>query len=78
LRGTIEILRPQLHLIKHIVESNLFDSLIDQNEDTWFEAKKKNPYDFSTAAGHYELAKDVCGFANAEGGFILVGFENGS
>jgi predicted HTH transcriptional regulator len=62
-------------LIKRIVESRLFDSLIDQNEDAWFEAKKKNPYDFTTAAGRYELAKDVCAFANAEGGFILVGFE---
>jgi predicted HTH transcriptional regulator len=60
--------------IKDIVESHLFDSLIGQDEDLWFEAKQKNPYDFSTAAGRYELAKDVCAFANAEGGFILIGF----
>jgi predicted HTH transcriptional regulator len=61
--------------IKDIVESHLFDSLIGQNEDTWFEAKQKNPYDFTTAAGRYELAKDVCAFANGEGGFILIGFQ---
>jgi predicted HTH transcriptional regulator len=59
--------------IKTILDNRQFDLLIGQEEDTWFEAKGRNPYDFTTPAGRYELAKDVSAFANADGGILVVG-----
>jgi hypothetical protein len=59
--------------IKNILEARQFQTLIGQDEDSWFEAKGSHPYDFTTPAGRYELAKDVSSFANAEGGFLIVG-----
>jgi Schlafen, AlbA_2 len=59
--------------VKAIVDSQRFDSFIGLNEDAWFDAKHKNPYDLDEAEGRFELAKDVCAFANAEGGFLVVG-----
>jgi hypothetical protein len=59
--------------IKTILDNRQFDLLIGQEEDTWFEAKGRNPYDFTTLAGRYELAKDVSAFANADGGILVVG-----
>jgi hypothetical protein len=59
--------------IKIILENRQFAALIGLDEDTWLEAKGKNPYDFATPAGRYELAKDITAFANAEGGILLVG-----
>lgn len=59
--------------IKEILDGRRFDELIGLDEDTWLEAKGRNPYDFTTPAGRYELAKDVSAFANAEGGFLIVG-----
>ena len=59
--------------IKTILETRQFAALIGLDEDTWLEAKRKNPYDFATPAGRYELAKDITAFANAEGGILLVG-----
>jgi hypothetical protein len=59
--------------IKAILDSHQFNNLIGQDEDTWFEAKGNNPYDFATPVGRYELAKDVSAFANAEGGILIVG-----
>ncbi len=59
--------------IKAILDCRRFDQLIGQEEDTWLEAKGRNPYDFTTSAGRYELAKDVSSFANADGGILIVG-----
>ena len=50
-------------------------SLIGIHEDSWFEAKQQNTYDLDTPTGRYELAKDTCAFANAEGGFIVIGLR---
>jgi len=59
--------------VKAILGSYQFDSLIGLEEDTWLEAKGRNPYDFTTPAGRFELAKDVSAFANADGGILIVG-----
>ena len=62
-----------LKSIKTILDTRQFAALIGLDEDTWLEAKGRNPYDFTTPAGRYELAKDASAFANAEGGILLVG-----
>lgn len=62
-------------LIKAIVDARDFPALIGRIEDLWLDVKQKPGYDFSTPVGRFELAKDVTAFANAEGGFILVGFK---
>lgn len=59
--------------IKTILDTHAYGSLIGLEEDTWLEAKGRNPYDFSTPAGRFELAKDVSAFANADGGILIVG-----
>ena len=59
--------------VKAILDTRQFAALIGLDEDTWLEAKGRNPYDFATPAGRYELAKDITAFANAEGGIVLVG-----
>jgi predicted HTH transcriptional regulator len=59
--------------IKTILETRQFEALVGQDEDAWFEAKGRHPYDFTTSAGRYELAKDVSAFANADGGFLIIG-----
>jgi hypothetical protein len=59
--------------IKAILDARAYGSLIGVEEDAWFEAKGRNPYDFGTPDGRYELGKDVSSFANAEGGFLVIG-----
>ena len=59
--------------IKTILDTRQFSALIGLDEDTWLEAKRKNPYDFATPTGRYELAKDITAFANADGGILLIG-----
>lgn len=59
--------------VKAILDAHDYNALIGLDEDTWLEAKGRNPYDFTTPYGHYELAKDVSAFANAEGGILIVG-----
>jgi hypothetical protein len=59
--------------IKAILDTRQFDALLGQDEDAWFEAKGRSPYDFATPAGRYELAKDVSAFANTDGGILIVG-----
>ena len=62
-----------LERIKKILETCEFSQFVGLDEDQWFEAKGKSPYDLDTASDSYELAKDVSSFANAEGGFIVIG-----
>lgn len=50
-----------------------FAKFIELREDDVFEAKGSAPYDFSKPDAQYELAKDVSSFANANGGWIIVG-----
>src|SRR2546426_10290931 len=61
--------------IKTILDSRTFDELVGLKEASWFDAKSKPAYDFSTAAGRVELAKDVSGFANAQGGYLIMGLH---
>lgn len=59
--------------IRAILDSGRFAELVGLDEDTWLEAKGRNPYDLNSPGGRYELAKDVSAFANADGGFLIVG-----
>lgn len=59
--------------IKSIIEERRFNDLVGIEEDTWLEAKGRNPYNLGGPADRYELAKDVSAFANADGGFLIVG-----
>jgi len=48
--------------------------MIGTPESLWLDAKVI-PYALGSPKDRYELAKDVSAFANAEGGFVLVGFD---
>lgn len=61
--------------IQQIVATRQLASFIDRKEDAWFEAKSAAAYDLNSPAGRWELAKDVSAFANANGGFIVVGLN---
>lgn len=61
--------------VKAIIDSRDFGSLIGSQEDAWLEAKGANPYNLDAPEGRYELAKDVAAFANATGGFVIVGLQ---
>ena len=61
--------------IKQILEERTLDLLIGLKEDSWFDAKGCQGYDLSTPQGRIDLAKDVTGFANSEGGHIIVGLR---
>lgn len=61
--------------IKAALESLDFSSLIGLDEDQWFEGKQRGAYALETPSGRYELAKDVCAFANSEGGYLLIGLK---
>lgn len=59
--------------ILNILKSKDFSELIGIEEDLYFEAKGKNPYNLDSPNGRYELAKDVSAFANSEGGIVVIG-----
>ena len=44
-------------------------------EGQYLEVKTGVGYDLETAAGRFELVKDVTAFANASGGFLLLGLK---
>ena len=58
--------------IQAILESQDFSCLLGEAETVNLEAKQE-PYDLTTAASRYELAKDVSSLANARGGHLLIG-----
>jgi len=58
--------------IKAILDSGNFDAFITAVEDEQIECKAA-PYQLHEAHQKQELAKDVSGFANANGGVILIG-----
>lgn len=58
--------------IQAILESQDFSRLLGEAETVNLEAKQE-PYDLTTAASRYELAKDVSSLANARGGHLLIG-----
>jgi len=57
-----------------ILESSDFYKFVGVVEDLHFECKGA-PYQLVNNKDKQELAKDVCGFANSEGGIIVVGLE---
>jgi predicted HTH transcriptional regulator len=59
--------------VAEILDSGDFSGLIGMSEDVELEVKSA-PYDLTSPHGRYELAKDVSAFANAQGGFLLIGF----
>ena len=61
--------------IEKIIKSGQLSKMIGLEEDAHFEAKGRNAYNLETAKGRYELAKDLSAFANAEGGFLIIGLE---
>jgi len=60
--------------LESIVNSGDFDSLIGSTESEFFDCKRE-AYNLKIDAAKYELAKDVSAFANAGGGYILIGIE---
>jgi predicted HTH transcriptional regulator len=64
-----------LEIIRRALEDRQFERLVGLDEDNWFEAKQSAGYKLDTPSGRYELAKDVCAFANSDGGFLLVGLN---
>jgi hypothetical protein len=60
--------------LEAMLADGTFDELIGSVENSWFDAKDQ-PYATSTAEGKTSLAKDIVAFANAEGGFLLIGFR---
>ncbi len=60
--------------VQQILATRQLSSFIDRKEDVWFDAKAAH-YDLASAAGRWELAKDVSAFSNAEGGFVVIGLH---
>ncbi|MFA6973107.1 MAG: ATP-binding protein [Parcubacteria group bacterium] len=50
------------------------EEIIGLEESAFFDVKS-GIYDISKKEGKFELAKDVCSFANSGGGLIAIGFE---
>jgi len=62
-----------LNDLKKIVKDHDFDRLVGEIEGQFFDAKEQ-PYRFSVGMdAKREFAKDVAAFANASGGYILIG-----
>jgi predicted HTH transcriptional regulator len=63
--------------LKKIVEGRDLESLIGRAENIFFESSLKNEVgkesEEAWKKGNLELAKDVCVFANSNGGIILIG-----
>jgi hypothetical protein len=63
-----------IEVLESIINGGNFDSLIGEYESEFLECKR-SVYDLKINAAKYELAKDVSAFANAGGGYILIGIE---
>lgn len=61
-----------LQSLQRIIKSEDFIKLIGCLEDEFLEVKSK-PYKLESESGRFELAKDVSAFANAGGGYLLIG-----
>jgi len=64
----------EIELIKSMLDSGELSKFINQNESAYFDAKSDN-YKLDDPNGRYELAKDVSSFANALGGYIIIGLK---
>lgn len=58
--------------LRVVIDARRFGDLLGEAEDIDLEAKEE-PYDLESAAGRYELAKDVSAIANSGGGYLLIG-----
>lgn len=63
--------------IQEILKSRNLAAIVGRKEDLWFDAKSGH-YDLDSPIGRFELAKDASAFANAEGGFIVIGLQTKS
>jgi hypothetical protein len=59
--------------IQEILGRASFEQFVGAAEDQLLEAKGYQGWDLNSHAGRFELAKDVSSFANATGGYIVVG-----
>jgi hypothetical protein len=60
--------------LKEVVGTRGFERLVGEVENQFFDAKSQ-PYQFDSGMdAKREFAKDVAAFANATGGYILIGF----
>ena len=64
---------PTIETIADLLAARNLAGFVGLKEDQWFDAKSPPGYDLATAVGRFQLAKDVSSFANAEGGYIVVG-----
>mgnify|MGYP001472186425 CR=1 FL=1 len=64
---------PTVADIAEILASRDLKRFVGLKEDLFFEAKRARPYDLETARGRYELLKDASSFANASGGYLIMG-----
>ncbi len=60
--------------LESIIKNGDFSKLISESESEFFDCKR-DVYDLKNNMAKYELAKDVSAFANAGGGYILIGIE---
>lgn len=60
--------------LKSIIKDCDFNKLKGESESEFLDCKRE-VYDLKNNLSKYELAKDVSAFANAEGGYILIGIE---
>lgn len=60
--------------LESIIEDGDFNRMIGKCESGFFDCKREI-YDLKKNISKFELAKDVSAFANAEGGYILIGIE---
>jgi hypothetical protein len=60
--------------IREILQSGDFSQFIGEPESGILDAKEQ-PYNLRGDGGKYDLAKDVSSFANADGGFIIIGLK---
>ena len=59
--------------ITDLLATGRFDSFVGEVESEYFDAKDQ-PYQ-ADDPGKFEMVKDVCAFANASGGYILIGLR---
>lgn len=64
----------QISETKAILKSGEFEKFVGKVEDQHFECKGA-PYRLENNSQKQELAKDVAGFANADGGVIAIGLQ---
>ena len=60
--------------LESLIKDGNFNKLKGESESEFFDCKR-DVYDLEKSIKKFELAKDISAFANAGGGFILIGIE---